>query len=188
MTWGYYDAGQILLFGGRGPISRFIRFWTCSPFSHCGIISISGGCPLLWESTTLSDVPDLIEGRKIEGVQCTLPWVRVHKYRGRVWIMVPRRKLSRNQSLELTGYLMQQHGKPYDFRELVLEASRVTRWWINLSRGTRDAFFCSELVIAALCHVGILDREEVRPEDWRPADLARKLVRLGLYRRPVLVK
>ena len=89
-----FEPGDLLLFAGRGLESRWIAAVTCSPaqllagqwFSHVGICARDPhGRVLLWESTTLCDLPCEITGRKIHGVQAHLPCDRLAHYDGAAW-------------------------------------------------------------------------------------------------------
>ena len=62
---------DILLFSGKGHISNWIKRVTNSRWSHIGLALVLDeyDCVVLFESTTLSNAPDLILGRGIKGVQ-----------------------------------------------------------------------------------------------------------------------
>ena len=79
-----FDTGDIVLSSGRGAVSQGIKRFTFSRWSHVGMIIWSEELDalLIWESTTLSGVPDLASGQLVQGVQLVLLSQRVAMYDG----------------------------------------------------------------------------------------------------------
>lgn len=63
------QTGDVVLFEGQYSISRLIEKLTGCPYSHVGMIIRLDGYdePLLFESTTLTNLPDVITGDTKEG-------------------------------------------------------------------------------------------------------------------------
>ena len=210
-----WQAGDILAFSGSGRTSLTIRLATCSAISHVGCVSLVPawqlrdlvGCrvvdveaerlanwneqPLLFESTTLVDLPCAITGRVIEGVQAHGPQQRIETYAGRVWryrltdawrqtfheLDGPRR---------LTGHLLARIGTQYDGRGAILAGTRIVKHWWAWSRVDRSSLFCSEYLASVLQHVGLFPISNA--SQVTPASLIRTLVADEVYGPPVLVK
>lgn len=78
------QTGDLLFFSGRGVASRVIRWFTRSRFSHVGVIVNVWSIDALfvYESTTLSRLPDVSSGLRRRGVQMTLMSERLRRFRG----------------------------------------------------------------------------------------------------------
>lgn len=174
------NSGDILAFGGRGLVSKVIRAWTCSRISHVGIVCERAGVPLLWESTTLSDLPCMLCGRFTRGVQAVIPSERIARYDGHVWRLRVKRPLESWQIARLLGFLSLQDGVRYD----LLQALSAARWlrWVWGSHENWQSWFCSELVIAALVECDVLPAIVARsPAAWRPSNVVKRLPGWGAY-------
>ena len=79
-------TGDIVLFSGKGAISHGIKLLTLSKWSHVGMILRlpDSRAVFLWESTTLSNLKDAIDGKKKKGVQLVLLRDRLNTYGGEV--------------------------------------------------------------------------------------------------------
>jgi hypothetical protein len=128
------QTGDVLLFVGRGPISRLIRWGSDARYSHCGIASWEDGRLMLFHAA-------------IHGVKHVRAGDSVDRYDGRVdwWTLRP----DLDDALDRDGIIEQARhhlGKPF----AILEMMRLT-WQIARGRyrGTPDpehppeAMFCS---------------------------------------------
>jgi hypothetical protein len=179
-----YDwrAGDVLLFWGRSWKSRIIELVTCGP-SHVGLIADApdGSRLLLWESTTLCDLPDCIDRQHRQGVQAQDPDQRVATYDGRVarmrlaplWHLD---SLERDLLRRMTGHL---HGEDYDLAGALLAGTRVFKWTRCMPYPDLGSLFCSEMVAALLMRLGRLPLGH--PGRYSPASLARHLRTCGTY-------
>lgn len=151
-----FTDGDVLLFRGRGPMSRAIRFLTASPYSHVGLVLLFEGRVYCVEAVG-------------KGVRLILMSEAVRQYHGgidyyRLHDVTP------EQRRGALGFCLQQLGKLYDHAGLVrflavLALGHKPRAW-------RDRYwFCSELVAAAYRTRGISLAQE-RPAYTSPADLA----------------
>lgn len=152
---GFVD-GDVLLFRGRGPMSRTIRLLTSSPYSHVGLVMLYEGRVYCVEAVG-------------KGVRLILMSEVVRQYHGGI-DYYRLREAAEGQRRGALGFCLQQLGKLYDRAGLVrfvalLLLGRKPRAW-------RDRYwFCSELVAAAYRGQGIALATE-RPAYTSPADLA----------------
>ncbi|MHB1033263.1 MAG: hypothetical protein ACYC35_05050 [Pirellulales bacterium] len=207
-----FRSGDLLAFSGRGCLSRWIQIGTCSKWSHVGGIAWtpkrqlqnlrrSGvldvpearladwrDCYLLYEATTLVNLPCRITGRPIRGVQAHQPAERLAGYDGRAWRLRldPDWRLSAEESTRLTAYLVSKIGRRYDERGALLSGTRLLKrhWWWG--RADLATLFCSELWAGALERIGRLPIEN--PSTFSPAELIRAMVFHGVYQEPEQVK
>jgi len=210
-----WQTGDILAFSGHGRTSLTIRVATCSAVSHVGCVATVPawqlrdlvGCrvvdvaaerlarwnstPLLFESTTLVDLPCAITGRTIQGVQAHEPAERVQVYDGRVWryrLTNAWREtfLAHDGPRRLTGHLLAKIGTQYDGRGAILAGTRLVKHWWAWTRTDRSSLFCSEYLAGVLQHVGLFPISNA--SQVTPASLIRTLVAAEVYGQPVLVK
>lgn len=136
---------KILLFRGRGIISRLIRWQTRSRYSHAAFLLPDGRILEAWQGSgvRVAHVPDWcdIDVFAVEGVD-RLQWSAV------------------------LGFARAQIGKGYDYRGVFRFLSR---------RRTPDngRWFCSELVFASLAKAGVDLLRDTDPAEVSPGMLAR---------------
>ena len=204
---GQRQAGAILLFSGKTPLSILIEWLTGSRFSHlAGVARISttdlqvqsqrrrwkptdgliSSWRHLWhvvEATTLNGDPCEILGKRVKGVQVQDLNRRV-ECGCPVWVMRPVVAFNECESQRLTAFLLNRVGEPYSDFCAVLSATRwLKRWWP--SAHSLGRLFCSKLWIEAIMYA----LEGRRIPDWtagemNPADAVRELVGSGLYLAP----
>jgi hypothetical protein len=207
-----YLPGDLIGFSGYSLESVLINLGTVGiPFYSLSHVAIVGPHPLkpeefaLWESTSRCDLPCLLQGEPVSGVQCHTIRERIETYRGKVyhyplsvfsrarldsawpWPRVycyhyPLSVFSRARLFEgeLSEFLHEQVGKGYDAIE-AFRSRQTALGWIErrLTRENHEALFCSELVAAAWKAAGLW-----YPPDWRwnPNRLARTALSIGLVR------
>jgi hypothetical protein len=192
LTPQVYQPGDLLLFSGRGFISRAVKGFTCCPchwfrpswrcVSHVGILADWYGKTLLIESTTLVDEPCEITGKVNKGMQAHFPKPRIAGDSGYVFLAKPnidRMGFTARHSGSLRRFLVRALGAQYD--ELGAIESALFPTNADLSR-----VFCSEVVAGALMDIGRLPLDN--PGVYTPTRLIRELVRIGTYMTPVRVK
>jgi hypothetical protein len=178
--------GDLVGFSGYSLESVLINLGTLGlPFyslSHVAIVGPHPTDPLdcaLWESTSRCDLPCLLQGEPVSGVQCHGISERIGSYHGKVY-HYPLSIWSRMRLEQATlgEFLHAQVGKGYD----AIEAFRTRATplgWIErrLTRENHEALFCSELLAAAWKAAGLWC-----PRDWRwnPNRLARTALDIGL--------
>lgn len=179
-----WKAGDILIFFGTDWSSRVIELATRGP-SHVGIVSRHDDSRhLLYESTTLCDLPDRLTGRLCAGVQAHDPEERVQAYGGRVARMrlTPAWQLNRYE-VDLLGRMLRHvHGAKYDLCGALLSGTRLFKWTSLMPYPDLGSLFCSELCAAVLMRLGRLPLSN--PSAYHPAALVRGLRRCGVYCAP----
>lgn len=189
------STGDILIFAGASFISRMIALRTCSWWqlltgewdSHIGICASYHGKMLLFESTTLSDIPCEITGRIHRGSKAVDPVARIEFYDGKVWVMKPTKRIPHyeKQALRLKTSLVNMVGRPYeDLYKLAVVVTRFAKRHRYFREDT-SKLFCSEMVGVALEDAGLIAQGNAAM--FSPSSLARRLVREGTYQRRVAV-
>lgn len=169
-------TGDILLFSGKGRISRAIKHVTGSPWSHVGIVLnlTEYDFVCLWESTTLSNVADLDTGTLRSGVQVVPLSARLDAYDGSVALrringfIDPQGLALLN--LRLMALRRELAGRPYERSRLELYKAAYDGP-LGANEEDLSSLFCSELVAEAFQRLGIIDPS--RPSnEYVPADFA----------------
>jgi len=152
-----------------GPISA----------SHVAIVGRLRGDPVLFESTTLTDLPDLVTKDPIKGVQCHEIANRVASYNGRIWHYPLTKVLDFTKRRELGRCLWDHHGVAYDVLGALRSGGCLFSWLESLMRvEDLNSIFCSELVAAAYRAVGLLDTDNV--SRWSPNRIIRHQIKRGV--------
>jgi hypothetical protein len=184
------ETGDILLMnytgdGFFGMASSFIKFFTQSEHSHCGIVlkdptfinsSMKGY--YLWESS-FEGIPDAEDGNIKLGVQIVplQPVLDNYKRNGYVYV---RKLKGHNRDLFNKTNFKKIHrivsNKPYD-----LNPKDWINAWMNYDAEPQktDRFWCSALVGLVLVKLGVLDEHT----DWsvlKPCDFSSQSENLGL--------
>jgi hypothetical protein len=163
-----FKAGDIILFSGRGFISNFIKLGTWSKWSHVGIMLNDKE---LIESTTLSDVKDVITGEKISGVQIVDIEERLKSFEGKVSIRRLKRELSDLNKIEILCEAMEFHGRPYEDDTWELLKSGID--WLPSRSNDLDTIFCSELVAILLASASIYYDFRKKFNDYSPKNISK---------------
>lgn len=185
---------DLLVFAGQGPESRGIALMTCEPwqllkgqwFSHIGICAKGpAGNVLLFESTTLCDLPCEITRRKTKGVQAHKPADRLAAYQGKAWRVRLTEPLTPGESGILSTFVVSKIGEPYDWGAVmcVTWRLRLATWFVPRS----DTYFCSDLVMAGLKEVRRVD-QDLNPRSYSPGRTVRDLAYWGTSKEPERVK
>lgn len=138
----------ILLYRGRGPVSRVIRWQTRSPYSHASIL--------------LPDGVTVIESIQFKGVHLrslfdpkfTDPFDAFSLAHATI-----------GQWAQIETFARAELGAGYDYRNIFRFVTRTTS-------GHDTRWFCSELVFAAVASAGIKLLERIEPWAVSPGDLA----------------
>jgi uncharacterized protein YycO len=140
---------SISLHRGTALVSRLIRWQTRSEYSHAGIV-----------------LPDqsFIEAREGKGVR---QFPRLTANPGET-IDLFEVDVTETQSEDITWFLIQQLGKPYDW---TMVARFITRR--DETRASSGKWFCSELVFAAFQQAGVDLLRGTEPWEVSPGLLAR---------------
>lgn len=180
-------AGDIIACSGYAWTSFLINFATyglpCYHASHVGIIGEYNGELLLFESTTLDDLPCVIQGEQIDGVKAVRLKDRVEQYSGRIWHYPLFRHLYVDEAARLNEFLCAKVGTPYD-KIGAIRAGGIGWSWIEhlLHREDLSFIFCSELCAAAHTKIGLLRTDNV--SRWNPNRFVRRERRERILRKP----
>ena len=183
-----FEAGDLLIFYGRDWTSRIIECATRGP-SHVGIICPHAERgPLLFESTTLREIPCLLTGKCVQGVQAHEPATRIAAYPGAVARMQLAQawRLNEAEIGLLHDWLMHVAHEPYDLRGALISGTRLFKWTALMPYPDLESLFCSELCAAALMRLARMPLEN--PSLYNPASLVREVRRCGTYGAPSCVK
>jgi hypothetical protein len=179
-----WSPGDIVVFFGSDWTSRAIELATGGP-SHVALISRdAAGEPLLFESTTLCDLPDRLTGKRRVGVQTHDPDERLAAYAGTAARLrpAPAWRFNRYETDLLARMLRHLHGADYDLAGALLSGTRLFKWTSLMPYPDLGSLFCSELCAAVLMRLGRLPLSN--PSTYHPAGLVRRLRRCGVYQRP----
>jgi hypothetical protein len=179
-------TGDIIAFSGFGRKSVLINLVTFGwPFfwaSHVGIIGEYNNEQLLFESTTLSNIPCAIQRCPVKGVQAVHLEGRLGSYQGRVYHYPIYRPLFGFEAERLNTFLLGKIGVPYDLHGGMRSATHGLSWLESRFKGEDlDFIFCSELVAAAHARIGLLQTSSA--SRWNPNRLIRYERRTGILKR-----
>lgn len=163
------QPGDLLL--GNNPnclwSAAFFIAGTDAP-SHCAlVIALPDGSPGVLEAGT-SD-------RAVVSVSPLPCWFR--HYKGKVWVKRRKTPLGEAESKRLTEFALLNDGKRYAILRLLGQLTpfrarghfRTT--YLGKPHGIRRRYYCTEIVLEALVHAGLLDCETTRPTATYPRDI-----------------
>lgn len=168
------ETGDIILFSGNSFISHLIRMATRSDYSHVGMVLKFNGYDsvFLWESTKLSNVGDILSGKKKNGVQITLLSERIENYNGSC---VLRRLASPSftsaQIDSLNQLRRELRNRPYERnkKELILSLYDNAG---GKNEEDLSSVFCSELVAEAYQRLGLIPSDRKPSNEYLPCDFS----------------
>jgi hypothetical protein len=161
--------GDIILFSSKHLRSQF--FYTLArtgkPY-HAGIVvNLADGRPAILEAGPYN----LLNVYLLD----LLPRLRTHD--GSIWVRRRCVPLRPEQSSRLTAFALEQTGKRFALFRVILEVTpfrahgSLHSLLFGRPRIDRQAWFCSELVIAALAVAGVVDPHVIKPNTIYPRDL-----------------
>jgi ASC-1-like (ASCH) protein len=176
-------VGDIIAFSGRKFFSDVINIFSygCPRWSasHVGIIGRYNGELLLFESTTLSNIPCVIQGNFHKGVQAVRLEDRLAAYEGRAWLYPLYRPLFDAEQDQLNAFLRYYIGTEYDRIGAIRSGGKVFSWFESLlHKENLDSIFCSELLAATHRHIGLIETDNV--SRWNPNRLIKFERDLGI--------
>lgn len=156
-------TGDLFLCSGSGPVSRAIRIFSRSRWSHVGMFVVPEDVGiktesklLILESTTLSDVVDIISGSGFQGVQICDAGSRIFSYCGVTAIRKKRHRLSPLENEGLKAVIREHHGKPYEKENRDLLAALIPAFQDD--EKDLSSIFCSELIAEIMKSWGMMNR------------------------------
>ncbi len=165
-------SGDVVLFSGKGFISRLIQLATWSPYSHVGLVLKDKRGTLLWESTTLSTLPDINTGELTKGVQLVCLKDRIDIYDGKVAVRQLKTPLSAEQEAAYRLFRDEVRGRAYEKSKVALARSAIDL--ISGQSEDLSTLFCSEMNAEAYQRMKLIDESKSSAE-YTPADFARSM-------------
>ena len=175
----YYDkyredikTGDIVLFSGNNNSSRFIRYVTKSKWSNVGmVIKIHDyDVVLLWESTTMNDIPDFYDKVPKYGVMMVPLSERVRAYDGEVYLRRLSNPISYDMVKQLVALRDEVKNRPYEQDKWDMIRSVIDSGSSFENKRDLSSIFCSELVAEALQRIGLITNtiasDEFTPKDF----------------------
>jgi len=185
-------AGDIIGFSGRSWLSAAINIATYGiplwGISHVGIMAnVADGRLLIFESTSLEDLPCEISHENFTGTQAHKLEDILRAYKGKAYLYPLYRPLYPNEDERLTEFLMETIHVPYDAMGAFRSAGVGLSWIESLFREqSLTSIFCSEWCAAAYAVVGLHATDHV--SRWSPNRLCRHLRRHGILCKPKRLK
>ncbi len=164
-------TGDIVLFSGKGAISHGIKLFTLSKWSHVGMVLQlpDSDTVFLWESTTLANLADAIDGTKKKGVQLVLLSDRLKSYKGDASVRhLKGITVDKNKYKTLMAFRKEVRNRPYEKSELELIKSAYDGPWGH-NEEDLSSLFCSELVAEAYQRLRLLP-DDVPSNEYTPKD------------------
>lgn len=197
MALRHIRPGDVIGFSANDPLGAAINVstlgWPFSPacwkgLTHIGIVSVGSNDQfVLWEATTLCDLPCLSCGREHSGLQAHGIQARVESYQGAVWHYPLRLLLGTIEQRQVALFAKKHHARTYDYLGAAQSRS-LCLGWVRRSymRESLSSLFCSEFVAGALDAAEVWDTPNASA--WNPNRLARTLVAVGITKQPRRLK
>lgn len=172
--------GDVIGFSGAGLTGDIINIGTFGiprwDICHVGIMGeASDGRLLLFESTTLDDLPCEIYGGKFDGTQAHVLDTAISSYREKIWHYPLYRPLYDCERRRLTEFLMATIHTPYSKMDALRSADFLGLSFFETLLGETHLqhIFCSEWVAAAHSYIGLWPTSNAGR--WNPNHLVRFL-------------
>jgi hypothetical protein len=147
------EPGCILLFSGLTELEKKIQHTLDNVWTRCAlVIRAEWGAPVLLQATSRPISNDLVARELRTGVQIVgIDDVLTH-FDGYIGLRSIRPMLSQINNARLTDFAMANHGIPFNLSPYyALRAARRRN-----REGNGETYYCTELVAAALQHIGVL--------------------------------
>lgn len=181
------QPGDVVLFSGVAGFSNVIKLMTSSNVSHVGIVAREGGKILMAESTTEIDVPNYDGKEPIRGVQIHDLVPRIEGYDGIVSLLPLLVPLTAEEEKRMNDWIWRVYSDrvPYDSVQIVDAGFDVFDKYGVQAEPDSSALFCSEFVMLALQHAGVMgwkiNFSEVVPDDFLNYACFKKAVSLKTF-------
>jgi hypothetical protein len=186
---GSLTTGDIVLFSGNGRISTGIKWMAKSDWSHVGMVLIlqEWNMVLLWESTKLDNIKDVIDGKAKKGVQLVALSDRISTYNGKV--AVRRLKVDGKEGMKkpLMKFREEVKNKPYE-RDMIELLKSAYDGPMGENVEDLSSLFCSELVAEAYQRMDLLHGPPRGPQsnEYTPREFSSENKELGLLKEATL--
>jgi hypothetical protein len=169
-------TGDIVLFSGKGGTIHAIKMLANSKWSHVGMVLRlpNSKAVFLWESTTLSNLKDAIDGKTKRGVQLVLLSDRLRNYKGKTSIRhIENFEVSESDYLKLMKFREKVRNRPYEKDKLELIKSAYDGPFGD-NEEDLSSIFCSELVAEAYQIIGLLKKppKGLPSNEYTPMDFS----------------
>ena len=162
-----FKCGDVILFSGKGFLSRLIQIGTFSKWSHVGIMLDN---VLMLESTTLSNTEDCILKKKISGVQIVKIKDRIKDFEGKIGIKILKKELVNEKKMNMRFVADKLHYVGYE--ENIWELLKSGIDWLPSTKNNLDTIFCSELVARMWKEACIFFDNKKKLNDYSPKNIA----------------
>ena len=188
---GKLDTGDVVLFGGKGGISAGIKWFTSSRWSHVGMVLNLPGWDmlLLWESTTLGNIKDAVDGKAKRGVQLVPLSERVRTYGGDIAFRLLTVNRTDAMLNAVAAFRSEVRDRPYEKNKMELIRSAYDGWF-GENQEDLSSLFCSELVAESYQRMGLLSSASgsLPSNEYTPKDFSTEGKPLKLLKRATLGK
>ena len=172
---GQLDTGDLVLFSGKTVVSRGIKWFTFSKWSHVGVVLNLPDWKrlLLWESLTEGYLPDVEHGEIRQGIQLVDLAERISQYGDGVAVRRLALERSDQMRLAVAQLLQELRGRPYEKSNMELIRAAVDVRGIKMTQNAEDLsnIFCSELVAEVYQRMGLLP-ENPPSNEYTPHDFS----------------
>jgi hypothetical protein len=174
----------MVLFSGLTDLEGKIQHALDNIWTRCAlVVRAQWGMPVLLQATSRPISHDLVLGQTFTGVQIIAIDEVLSRFEGFIGLRSLRPKLSQDNDARLTAFAMARHGIP--FNSSPYYALRAARRRNQVGNG--ETYYCTELVAAALQHIGVLAMPPMgrSASNHVPGDFAEKsedLCLIGEYR------
>jgi hypothetical protein len=147
------EPGCILLFSGLTELEERIQHTLNNIWTRCAlVVRAKSGTLVVLQSTSRPISNDLIAGQLCTGVQIVDIGEVLSRFAGYIGFRSIEPKLSLYNNACLTDFAMTSHGIPFNLSPYyALRAARRRN-----RNGNGETYYCTELVAAALQHIGVL--------------------------------
>ncbi len=172
-------TGDIVLFSGTSAVSSLIKLFSGGKWSHVGMVLRIGefdDAVMLWESTTLTNIPDRTTGAAIKGVQVVPLSQRIRNYDGEVNIRHLGKPITKPMYRRLAKLRHELSRRPYERNELELLRAAYDGPFGKSPGEDLSSIFCSELVAEAYQCMGLLPEypDGLPSNEYTPADFSHR--------------
>ena len=168
------QTGDLVLFSGSTMVSRFIRFFGRSNWSHIGMVVVDKVYDqvLIYQATPVDNVDDFYSGSAKKGVQINALSDVLKKYDGEVAI----RQLTNFERTDeviraVTQFRREMKNKPFEEDYLEFVKACYDGPLGENSADDLSSLFCSELVAEAYQRMGLLS-ESIASNEYTPKDFS----------------
>lgn len=171
-------TGDVLLFSGKGRISKIIQLFGRTKWSHVGMVVRSDDLDALfcWESTSLS----VKSGSVVQGVQLNLLSERIRDYDGSVALRPLVDTLTQDELAKLRAFRAAVKGRPYEKSRLELAFAALDFGDEQDTKEDLSSIFCSECIGEAFQRIGRLASsgpDWIPSNEYEPADFSQERLR-----------